>query len=834
MAKGKEKLQRLIEGAERFEVDPSFGLSFAQVESRNKAGLRNKKKKQVTKTYPRIFFENVFNELNVILFLIFALMIYAGLPFVRFFFMIILLANILVGVIQDIHARVLVERLKVVSDPKVKVVREGKEIDIPVREIVLSDILVLALGDQIPADCKLVRGKCSVNEALLTGESVPVKKTEGDTLLSGAFLTSGSCLAEVTAVGVASYAESLENSASAFKRPQSEIQHSIWVIMTYCCVAAVLVGVFSCLAFMVPKWLAGETVMPMFNPMTPEGKEFIDSLSGSMVAMLPAGMFLLTSLTLAVGVILLAKRKMLVQQLYCIEMLARVDTLCLDKTGTLTDGTMSVNEVTCFGHRQQSEIDLAIAALLHFTQDNNLTAVALKKKYGDDCRETCRYAKPFDSEAKYSAVALEGLGTYFLGAYGFVPSAKDPKVEEVIEAYAKKGMRCLLLTRSNQVIDEGSAAKKIENVAVLALSDHLKEDAFDTIALFQNQGVSVKVISGDDPITASEIAKRAGIVDAEKYISLEGVDLEEVGKLANSYSVFGRVNPEQKAALISAMQEEDHKVAMTGDGVNDILALKVADCSIAMASGSSAARNVANLVSVDSDFSKLPDVVNQGRRVINNLQRTCSLFLSKTIFAVFVSLVFLINSAIGGKHYPFTTSNLFVWEVVTIGLAAFALALQPSMERLKGSFIRNISVRAVPAGMAEVFAAIAPFILYKFWPVAITDLAPGIEAFEVAKTLSTICFTIVSYYVLFRVCLPLGKYRATVFGGALVLGIVAFVADFFLRGAFLNLRWDGLKWSFPIVAIIFTALCGGVYYLADHIIVKFILKDQKENEHENQ
>lgn len=823
-----EKLLAAIESAEHFEVQPSVGLDEDQVAKRQKAGLVNKKKKQVTKTYPRIFFENVFNELNVTLFVVFAVMLYAGLPFVRYTFMVILIANILIGLIQDIHARILVEKLRVISDPKAKVVRNGVICEVLLNQIVLSDILILSQGDQIPADCILREGFCSANESLLTGESAAIKKHVGDRLLSGSYLIAGSCRAEVVAIGRASYAESLEGQASAYKRPQSEIQHSIWVIMTFCCVFAISMGVLMTLFFCVPKWMAGESVVPLFFPMADEGRAFVDSLAGSMVAMLPAGMFLLTSLTLAVGVIYLAKKNMLVQQLYCIEMLARVDVICFDKTGTLTDGTMAVVETVPLHHRQPSEIDLAISAILHFTKDNNATAEALRAKYGDSASGSLAYAKPFDSETKYSAVSIEDVGTYFLGAYGFVPSAKEKGLEEMIDSYSKQGMRCLLLTSSSTVIHEEKPCKRIENLAILVLSDHLKEDAIEIVKLFQDEGVAIKIISGDNALTVAEIAKRTGVKGAEKCISLEGKTDEEIAALASEYNVFGRVLPEQKAILVAALQKNGHKVAMTGDGVNDILALKIADCSIAMASGSSATRSVAHLVSLDSDFSKLPSVVAQGRRVINNLQRTCSLFLSKTLFAFLVSLVFLVNQMTGGRPYPFTTSNLFVWETFTIGIAAFFLALQPTQERLKGSFVRNIAMRAMPAGLAEAFAALVPMLLYKVFPGSYSYATDPTVLFEIARTLSTMCFTVVSLFALYRVCKPFDKYRLAVFLGVLVVSVGCFVGDFFLRGKWLNITYEGLSWSFPITAVILILLCGGIYFLLDHFIVKFLLRKQKE------
>ena len=834
MMKTTKKINELISSSSRFDVDFDKGLSDEQVKIRQKEGLSNKTKKQVTKTYPQIIFDNLFNFLNLILFFVCVIMVLAKLSVSHYFFLLILFANILIGLIQDIHARRMVDKLRVMVDPRAKVIRNGKQIEIGTREVVLSDIISLSSGDQICADSILADGEIYVDESLLTGESRPVKKSRGDTIYSGTFLIKGSCLAQVEKVGSANYAETLRSKAAGFSRPKSEIKHSVNVIVAVCGILALCFGFVYFLTYMLNGFKNGDSFLGVFGTMNPNLQSLIESVSGSMVAMLPTGMFLLTSLTLAVGVIVLAKKRILVQQLYCIEMLARVDLLCLDKTGTLTDGTMELIETIPFGkNRQNSEIAYVVSSILFHTKDSNPTANALKKAFGFSSTEQALEIIPFDSSLKYSAVSIHEEGTYIFGAYGFVPTKENEYIKTIISNKAREGYRCLVVARNKKYIEDGKVPNNCEIIGILVLSDHIKDDAKENIEWFKNSGVEIRVISGDDPITVSEIAKRVGVPNADKYISLEGKTDEETAKLANMYSVFGRVNPEQKAILVASYKKNGHKVAMTGDGVNDILALKVADCSIAMASGSEAARNVSHLVTLDSDFSKLPDVVAQGRRVINNLQRTCSLFLTKTAFATVFSFAFLIvmicNSSI---KYPFSTSNMLVWEFATIGVASFFLALQPSNEKLKGAFLQNILIKAIPAGLCEIISSAVPFVLVLLAPSIISTTSDSSSCWEAAKTCSVLMFTLMSYFVLFRVCVPFNKYRVILFSGLFVVGAMIFCFDFLLwnlngrlsSSPLLALSWNNIAYGFWVVAIFTCALIGAIYILLDSKLVKFIKK----------
>ncbi|MCR5078637.1 MAG: HAD-IC family P-type ATPase [Bacilli bacterium] len=800
-----KKISESITFAPQIDVDISRGLTQEDVEQRKSLKLTNKTQKHVSRSYPRIIFDNLFNVLNIILLLVFLLMVYAQLTLSHYFFMIILVANITIGLIQDIHSRRLTDKLKVLAAAKIKVLRNGVIMEIESDAIVLSDIVLLSAGDQIPADSEIVEGVCRVDESLISGESVPIGKGVGDMLLSGSFLTKGNVKVEVKRVGSANYAEQLQASAKKFSQPKSEIKSSTNIIMSVCAIFCVVMGLAQFAIFFANEMSHGRDFFDILTHLDSGIGDKIETISGSMVAMIPSGMALLTSAALASGVVNLATKKVLVQQLYCIEMLARVDMVCFDKTGTLTDGTLKLYKCLPIETAENREIRKAVTSILDGTKDSNATANALKLAFGESSAFSFKAVLPFDSETKVSAVTLETGITYAMGAYGYIKAKPNEKVGRVLSNYASKGYRCLIVAKSKKPITNNTLPGGFELLALLVLSDHIKEDAKANVEWFQSNGVEIKVVSGDDPRTVSEIAKRCGVNGSDLFISLEGKSNAEVEAIANKYVVFGRSNPEQKAILISSFQKQGRKVAMTGDGVNDVMALKVADCSIAMASGSEAARNVAHLVTLESNFSRLPDVVFQGRRVINNLQRTCSLFLNKTFFAVFATLVFLISGLWGGKTYPFSTSNLLLWEVFAIGVPSFFLALQPSADRLSGSFGANIVTKALPSAIANLVGSMAPFFLYLVWPNILSWNPGQQEAFMAATSISIVVFTINAYITLFAVCLPPNKYRLVVFISMLVGGIIVVIVDYFIRtpkgdGILLAVRWNGLsQWFVPIV-----------------------------------
>lgn len=779
-----EYIQDLIAHASLVSNDVRNGLSNEEVKRRVSEGLTNKIKPHVTKTYTEIIFSNLVSLFNFLLIAIGVLMFIAE-QYSGLFFILVLFANITIGLFQDIRARKMVDRLKLITNPKAVVVRDGISKEIAVRDLVLSDILILKAGDQISIDAIVVDGQIVVNESLLTGESAPVEKILGCKVFSGSYVTSGSARVRAVAVGRANYAEQLQSQAKQFRRPKSEILKSMRLLFRYIGAIVVLFAI----AYVITFSLKGGLV-DFENFQTTVG-----TIAGSLVAMIPSGMYLLTSMTLAVGVLRLAYNRMLVQELYSIETLARVDMLCLDKTGTLTDGNMSVKEIISLSAHSQETLRKYLSTLLLATEDNNQTARAILDDVGREGGFDVIDQLPFSSDKKYSAVAIKDHGTIAIGAVEFINPSDSDKVRVLIKKHAKSGYRVLIIAqKANHTLKQLGA--DFVTIGLVVLQDHIRDDALANIGWFKNNGVAVKIISGDNVDTVAEIARQVGVVGANKSISLEDVPLNDVALYAHEYNVFGRVSPEQKEVIVQSLRNYGHTVAMTGDGVNDILALKVADCSIAMASGAAAARNVSHLVALDSDFGRLPEVVDEGRRVINNLQRTCSLFLAKTIFAIVTSFAFLIAGWFGGQNYPFLTNNLYIWEMCTIGIAAFFLALQRNSERLKGSFIGNIIKNAVPGGVMQ---SVSVFIIY-----ALTILFPTTFTLEVARVMAILTFTIASYFILAKISWPFDVYRFVLFLIMVGLGLFAFIFNYFLRS------WEILKIPYEVLQPL-------------HILVLFVL-----------
>jgi len=821
--KKREEFIKEVTAAEPIEADFMVGLTAEQVTRRKKEGFGNKVQKKVTKTYGEILADNFLSFFNLVFFAIAILMIAAKLEIRYYFFLLPIACNIVIGLYSDIRARRLVDKLRVVTDPRVRAVREGKLVSLPLDEVVLSDIMVLEAGDQICVDGLLVNGKISTDESLVTGESVVVSKMVGSQVLSGSYVKSGKAYVRVNHVGIANYAEGLQDAAKRFKRPKSELKLSFLRIFWTTGALAIVIGIAETIT-----WVLDASAT---TALTYEGfRRFVQGLSGSLVAMIPAGLYLLTSLTLAIGLINLAKKHMNVQDLYSIEMLARVDTVCFDKTGTLTDGKLAVKDFYNYSDFTDAELKAKILGIIQSTGDNNGTAKSLKEAFSEAAAEAS-VSIPFDSVRKYSAASFPKEGTFILGAPDYVNGAMSEVARDRISRLAERGYRVLGLFYSKKPIEKGDIPSKNELVAVISLSDHLKPDAKDNIEWFKKNGVAVKIISGDSPVTVSEIANEVGVEGAANFLSMENVKDEEIPSLVNHYTVFGRVSPEQKGKIIEALQSEGHKVAMTGDGVNDIIALKTADCSIAMASGSSAARNVANIVSVDNDFSKLPAVVGEGRRVINNLQRTAALFLAKTIFAIILSFVFLISSWFRGHSYPFFTNNMYVWEIVTIGAGGFFLALQPTSDRLKGRFLTNVLSRAIPAAIADILAVSIIF--------AISLWNRSFMSYETARYLSVIVFSVMSYLVLFRISLPLDLYRSVVFGGLLAIGAGFFGIDIYIYKAgfikdksgkpvgILDIDYNSIGTWHWLIGLLVLVVASGVYFLLDFLGTKILEEHEK-------
>ena len=742
--------------SEHFPLNLEVGLTSEQVKQRKEDGLVNKTKKHVTKSYLRIVYENVFNFFNIILFLITIAMIIARIELINFVFAGILGLNIIIGLYQDIRARKLIDKLKVISSVTVNVLRDGEFKQIKAHEVVLSDIVEIKQGCQLVCDGTIVEGFVELNESMLTGESRNISKTKDGEVFSGSFVAAGRALYRVERLGKDNYAEKLTQNARKFKRVNSEMLSSLKMI-------------FKVIGFIVVALGIAQIIMFRKDLVDIHSAVFTDRvgrISSSLVGMIPIGMYLLTSVTLAVGAIRLVARNMLTQDMYCIETLARVDTLCLDKTGTLTDGNLSVLKIVSTSDTSEKDIAKIIKTLVDATKDDNATARAIKEEFANLNNFDSYSAIPFSSERKFSAVMLEDGRSIVMGAREFIPH-KDKNIDEMCREYEKDGMRVLILAQHSHVISVDEELQESDVIGFIVLRDHIRDDAPANIKWFKENGVDIRIITGDNPESAAEIARRAGIDNADKFISLDGMSLEEVRHVAREYRIFGRVTPEQKEIIIEALKDDGHTVAMTGDGVNDILALRVADCSIAMASGSDAAKTVSHLVSLDSSFSSLPDVVREGRRVINNLQRTVSVFLIKTVFAMVLTLLFLVGMFKNSAGYPFILKNMFLWEILSIGIGSLFLSLQPNDEPIKSKFLMNVVFRLIPAATVQIGMVIFFFLYCK--------------DFETARSLSVTAFSVFSFVIFVRVCMPFDVYRSFLVVGLTFIAVVATVADIFAK-----------------------------------------------------
>jgi len=732
----------------RVRADYKTGLTSDQVQERINKGQTNHTPNQNVKTYRSIFIENIFTFLNMLCFAIAISLMCVG-AFKDCLGIVIILVNITIGIIQEIRAKLTIEKLSLLTAPAVKVVRNGAEETVSTDDVVIDDIILLSTGKQIVADSVIVEGLLEVNESMLTGESQPIKKKVGDTILAGSFVVSGHAYARVEKVGKANYIQQLAAKAKKYKRPKSELFSSLKNIIRVIGFIIIPVGI----------------LMYVNNYVRSDGSIAITitNTAGSLMGMIPAGMFLLCSVSLALSVVKLARKKALVQDLYCVEMLARVNTLCLDKTGTITDGTMKV-----YNCLQLSETNYTLkrimGSMLSALGDNNQTSQALINYFGYNKELKAVATLPFSSARKLSAVTFENDGTYIMGAPEFViPNNADAKLNGMIEQYSKDGYRVLLLAHANAPIARDNVSGPRKAVALLILEDRIRDDAVETIKWFKNNDVNIKIISGDNPLTVAEIAKRVGVTGTQNLISLEGLNEKQVIAAANKYTVFGRVSPEQKAILVKALKAAGNTVAMTGDGVNDILALKEADCSIAMASGNEAVRSVSHMVLLDSNFSSMPATVVEGRRVINNMQKASALFFMKTLFTIFLSVAVLVL----GFSYPLRTINMLLLETFVIGIPSFFLAFLPNDKPVQGKFLLNLIKNALPGALAFIFNTIAVYVFC----LVVDGSVVSDAVLPTITTMLTITITFTGLVMLIKLCRPFNTYKS-------VLCITMFVICF--------------------------------------------------------
>lgn len=803
-----KKIEARFNEVDRIEPDLDTGLTSEQVALRNEQGLDNRVKEAITKTGWEIFAQNFLSFFNILLYIIAAAMMAVG-YFSGLFFLVILFANIAIGLIQDIRAKKTLQKLMILAKQNVLVIRDGKEIEIDADDIVLDDLMVLRLGDQVSADGTILQGEICLNESVLTGESQDITKTIGNQVLAGSYVTSGRAIVLTDRVGKARYAQTLQTRARAFKRPKSELLSSIKALFKVIGIFVIVIAPLMIFTYFLQDVGIRDSVI---------------SVSGSLVSMIPSGMYLLTSMTLAVGVVRLGKKNTLVQEMYSIEMLARVDVLCLDKTGTLTDGTMKVEEIYRFPDYEKEDFDLLIASLLSATKDDNLTAAALSDYFKAKDILPANNALPFSSGNKYSAVELSNGRTLFLGAAQIVLNQKQFKeVEEIYNNYTKEGYRVLALVESKSKLTKKSKPTKTKLMAFIILSDNIRKEAIETIKWFIENGVKVKIISGDDPATVGSISSKCGVIGASRPLDASQISDEELRKVASQYSVYGRVSPEQKELIIHQLQSEGQTVAMIGDGVNDILALKAADCSIAMAKGSGAARGASHLI-IEDNFDVLPDIVDEGRRAINNLQLTWTLFLGKTLFSIIMSIMFLITAILGPAAqnivYPFSTQNMYIWEIAAIGVPAFFISLQPNKNKIQGSFMGNVILKALPGAITIVISVVLIYLLH-----SIEQRQPGTTYVlkEGARAMATLTMSFFGFVILFRICLPFTKYRAILFTVLFSLTVLIVTLSGVLRIDLFNINFRYMN-TRNIIQVVVINIVAIILYV---VLIKTMNKRKK-------
>lgn len=684
------KKHKQLQPIQRLQPAPEAGLTQAQVEERIRMGWTNEAATPSSKSVGQIVASNVFTFFNLV-FTVLALCLVLVQSWENLLFMGVVVLNTLIGIVQEIRAKRTLDRLTVLSEATVRTVREGKAWNMPVQSLVVDDIVMLEAGNQVCADAVVLTGEVEVNESLLTGEADTMVKHPGEQLLSGSFVVSGQCHARLEQVGQDSYAAQITREARKHKRVRSGMMRALDRLLR---VIAVIIVPFGLILFFKEWWFMKGSI-----------QEAVVSMVASAVGMIPEGLYLLTSVALAVSVIQLAKHNTLVHELSCIETLARVDVLCLDKTGTITEGSMQVQRIeTLWG--QENWVMGILAAYCAASQDANATAQALQAHVQDRPVPswTAQGQMPFSSQRKWGCVDFGQEGVYVLGAPEFILGGAYDSLKSKVEADLHQGLRVLLLAQCAALPTADTLGQPVQTLALIALSDKLRASAPQTLAYFREQGVALKVISGDNPLTVSQVAKRAGIQGAEYTVDAQTLYTEaDFDRAVQDGVVFGRVTPQQKRMLVAALKRQGHTVAMTGDGVNDVLALKDADCSIAMAAGSQAAANVSHLVLLDSDFASLPKTVNEGRRVIHNIERSASLFLVKNIFSFLVTLLLLFLPL----SYPFAPIQLTLVSSLTIGIPAFFLALEPTYRQIQGGFMGNVLRRALPGGLTDAWVLLA-------------------------------------------------------------------------------------------------------------------------------
>lgn len=716
------------------------GLTEKEVHDLKEKGLVNYKSDVKTKSIKQIICGNVFTLFNFLNFGLALAIFFTG-SYKNLLFLGVVFCNTIISTVQEIRSKITVDKLSLMNESKTTVIRGGVEKVISIYDIVLGDIIKLTPGSQIPTDCTLIDGDALVNESLITGEEEPVEKKSKSNLFSGSFIVSGTCFGKAIHVGRDNYASTIALEAKYIKKVNSEIMNFINKIIKYISIAIVPIG-----------------IMLLLNQMNK--MELNDAIIGTVAAligMIPEGLVLLTSTVLAISIMRLAKYKVLVQELYCIETLARVDTLCLDKTGTITEGVMEVSEIVPLNGVKMIDITDALGLISYHLDGDNQTMNAISAKYSRKNDYEVLKKVPFSSKNKWSGISFEKV-SYVIGAPDIIC---DYKIKE-LDDYTN--YRVVMLCKTDKVLDR-SLPDNLKPMALIVINDKVKKDARAILNYFKEEGVDIKLISGDNPITVASVAERVGVENI-KYIDMSKTKLE-ISDIVEEYNIFGRVTPQQKKQIITHLKEKGHTVAMTGDGVNDILALKESDCSIAMNNGSDAARCVSQLVLLDSNFSSMPKVVAEGRRSINNIQRSSSLFLCKTSYATLLAIIFTFL----GRAYPFMPIQLTLTSTLTIGIPSFILALEPNNERINGSMIINVLKKSLPTALTIVSTILLIMILPGFVRLSKDEIS----------TLCVIATGLTGFILLYRICVPFNSIRRILFIGLIIAFIIALI---FLKDLF--------------------------------------------------
>lgn len=773
---------------ERIAADPQSGLSAEQVKRRFAQGENNYKVESSTLSVSEIVRSNVCTYFNLVFAVIAVLLAIVG-AWSDMLFLPIIVANTCIGIIQEVHSKKVLDKLSILNAPHTVVIRDGKRQEIPADQLVLDDIVEFSARSQIPADAKVVSGELQVNESLITGESDEIEKREGDSLLSGSFVVSGKACARLEKVGKDSYISKLTLQATKSKKgEQSEMIRSLNYLIMVMGIIIIPIGI----ALFVQSFIYNEGT-------------FHDSITGmvaAIIGMIPEGLYLLTSVALAVSSVRLAQKKVLIHDMKCIETLARVNVLCVDKTGTITEPGMHVYDFSVLDGADQLEISQLLADFVAAQEKDNATMEALKAHFSNGSGMRAREVYSFSSETKYSGAVMNDGKSYVIGAPEFVLRGQFAQYQEQIATYSSKGYRVLVFAQYEGTLDRKPLTEPVLPLCFVMLANPIRKGAKETFTYFAENDVDIKVISGDNPLTVSVIAAEAGIVGAERFVDASTLkEKEDYYRAVEEYTVFGRVTPSQKRMLVQALKEHKKTVAMTGDGVNDVLALKDADCSVAMASGSEAASNVAQLVLLDSDFSRMPSVVAEGRRVVNNIERTAALYIVKNIF----SMLLAIFSVILMLDYPLEPSQVSLISMFTIGIPSFVLALEPNKELIRGHFLTNVLVRALPAGLTDFIVVSGLVIFCREFQVDLDCLS----------TSCTILVAIVGFMILHRIARPMNTGHIV-----MLVGVIAgWILCMLFGGSFFGIT--GISKQCEMLMVIFAIITEPVLrYLS--LIVEWI------------